>query len=51
MKILVFTLVAFYFSRFALSQSYEISSPENIITLSFKVENGTPITGYQEGIK
>lgn len=42
MKTMVITIIVFCFGQFALAQSYEVSSPENILTLSFKVEDGVP---------
>jgi len=35
-------LIAFIFAQFAVAQSYEVSSPGNILILSFKVEDGIP---------
>lgn len=35
-------LIAFGFGQFALAQSYEVSSPGNILMLSFQVEDGIP---------
>lgn len=42
MQTMVMTLIVFCFGQFALAQSYEVSSPGNILTLSFKVEDGIP---------
>ncbi|OGV31512.1 MAG: alpha-glucosidase [Ignavibacteria bacterium RIFOXYD12_FULL_36_8] len=42
MKKMIITLIAFYFGQFAYSQSYEVTSPGNVLKLSFKVENAIP---------